>query len=289
MMIRQIKKCRTPFQRRSTILLIFFILSLMIAGFYYWFLPYLSENRGDNDLKLDQKIRAEQLTSIFENGTTELQYGYCENIGDNRGYTSGRAGFTTRDGDAYEVVKQYTKKVPVNPLAKYLPELKRLTNQKSSDISGLPEYAETWKSLGNDASFRAAQDHVVDKIYYLPAMKHAKQIGITYALSKAIFYDTIIQHGEGNDPDGFLALIKRTAKCMGGKYPNTGADEKQWLVKFLEVRRDDLAHAYDPSTRKEWAKSVGRVDTFQQLIHTNNWQLKGPFTVHWEGNTYIIS
>jgi Glycosyl hydrolase family 46 len=41
----------------------------------------------------DQKRRAEQLTSIFENDTTELQYAYVEDLHDGRGITAGRAGF----------------------------------------------------------------------------------------------------------------------------------------------------------------------------------------------------
>ena len=51
-------------------------------------------------LTSDQKRRAEELTSIFENDTIELQYAYTEDLHDGRGITSGRVGFTTRDGDA---------------------------------------------------------------------------------------------------------------------------------------------------------------------------------------------
>ena len=38
---------------------------------------------------------ADELVSAFENSTTEVQYGYAENLGDGRGVTAGRAGFTT--------------------------------------------------------------------------------------------------------------------------------------------------------------------------------------------------
>lgn len=231
---------------------------------------------------------AEQLTSIFENGTTKIQYGYCEDLGDGRGFTCGRAGFTTRDGDVYEVIQQYSQQVPDNPLAKFLPELKRLYQQESDDTSGLSGYKRIWKSLGNDKVFRAAQDHVIYEIYYCPAMKYAKKAGITTALGKAIFFDTIIQHGEGEDPDGFPALVKRTIKKMGGKTPQTGADEKTWIATFLDVRRADLAHSFDADTRAEWAESVGRVDTFKQLVKKGKWDLTVPFTVEWEGEKYHI-
>lgn len=44
----------------------------------------------------------EQLTSIFENDTPELQYTYCQNIHDRRGYTFGFAGFTSGTFDGTE-------------------------------------------------------------------------------------------------------------------------------------------------------------------------------------------
>ena len=113
----------------------------------------------------DQKRRAEQLTSIFENDTTELQYAYTEDLHDGRGITAGRAGFTTRDGDALQVVEIYTKKLPQNNLAKFLPELKRLKTENSGDTSHLRGYADEWKKAAHDPAFRAAQDQVVDQAY----------------------------------------------------------------------------------------------------------------------------
>src|SRR5258706_11825843 len=76
-------------------------------------------------LGTDQKRRAEQLTSLFENGTIEIQYGYAEALGDGRGITAGRAGFTTPTGDALEGVQLYTSQRPRNLLAPFLPELER--------------------------------------------------------------------------------------------------------------------------------------------------------------------
>ncbi len=71
----------------------------------------------------DQKRRCERFTSVFKNGTFELQYACVEHLPDGRGYTSGRAGFTTAAGDALELVQKYTAIKADNPLAKYLPEL----------------------------------------------------------------------------------------------------------------------------------------------------------------------
>ncbi|MGY4715900.1 chitosanase [Bacillus amyloliquefaciens] len=229
-------------------------------------------------LNTDQKRRAEQLTSIFENGKTEIQYGYVEALDDGRGYTCGRAGFTTATGDALEVVEVYTKAVPNNKLKKYLPELRRLAKDESDDISNLKGFASAWRSLGNDKAFRAAQDKVNDSLYYQPAMKRSENAGLKTALAKAVMYDTVIQHGDGDDPDSFYALIKRTIKKMGGS-PKDGIDEKKWLNKFLDVRYDDLMNPSDEDTQDEWRESVARVDVFRDIVKEKNYNLNGPIHV----------
>ncbi|WP_332286446.1 chitosanase [Bacillus velezensis] len=229
-------------------------------------------------LNKDQKRRAEQLTSIFENGKTEIQYGYVEALDDGRGYTCGRAGFTTATGDALEVVEVYTKAVPNNKLKKYLPELRRLAKDESDDISNLKGFASAWRSLGNDKAFRAAQDKVNDSLYYQPAMERSENAGLKTALVKAVMYDTVIQHGDGDDPDSFYALIKRTNKKMGGS-PKDGTDEKKWLNKFLDVRYDDLMNPSDEDTQDEWRESVARVDVFRDIVKEKNYNLNGPIHV----------
>jgi chitosanase len=177
-------------------------------------------------------------------------------------------------------------------LAKFLPELERLNSlpedsDERGDVSRLKGFKEAWESLGDDKVFRAIQDEVSDELYYQPAMNRASQVGIQTALGKAIFYDTIIQHGDGDDPDGLPALIALAKKKLGGT-PKTGIDEKKWISIFLDVRRADLAHANDPDTREEWAKSVGRVDSLKQLVKSGNFDLNGPFKIEWEHEYYTI-
>ncbi|ATH92523.1 chitosanase [Bacillus glycinifermentans] len=247
--------------------------------FTMFFTLMMSETVFAAGLNKDQKRRAEQLTSIFENGKTEIQYGYVEALDDGRGYTCGRAGFTTATGDALEVVEVYTKAVPNNKLKKYLPELRRLAKEESDDISNLKGFDSAWSSLGNDKDFRAAQDAVNDRLYYQPAMKRSDNAGLKTGLARAVMYDTVIQHGDGDDPDSFYSLIKRTNKKAGGS-PKDGIDEKKWLNKFLDVRYDDLMNPADPDTRDVWRESVARVDVFRSIAKSNNYNLNGPIHVH---------
>lgn len=113
-----------------------------------------------------QKHRCEQYTSIFENDSTDLEYGYCEDIHDGRGFTSGRAGFCTGTGDAVVVVRKYTHKKANNPLAHFLPEMEKLAKSGSASTSNLHGYCSAWKKAAQDAEFRKTQDEVSDEMYY---------------------------------------------------------------------------------------------------------------------------
>lgn len=246
--------------------------------------PSTSDDDGSaagttSGLTADQKHRAERLTSLFENDTIVIQYDSVENLGDGRGYTCGRAGFTTATGDALEVVKRYTSVKPGNALASFLTTLRNLARDGSDDVSGLGGFPSAWKMASGDPDFRAVQDQVVNDLYYQPSQDLADRQGLRLAFSRAVLYDTIIQHGDGDDSDGLPALIKRTNAAAGGS-PSTGIDEVFWLRQFLSMRRADLAHAFDPATREEWAVSVGRVDVFSRILDGGNLDLAGPIEIH---------
>ena len=226
-----------------------------------------------------QKRRAEQLTSIFENDTPRLQYGYVEDIGDERGYTSGRAGFCTGTADAVQVIRDYNSLRPRNPLRKYLAQLELLeaafleTEEPQGDTSGLDavgSYPQDWRASAADPAFRAAQDRVVDKLYFRPAMRHARRLGLATALSKAVLYDTIIQHGEEGEAS-LTDLIERAHQALGLE-PRVGVDEEVWLRAFLAQR-----HAVLEGT-DVWRESRGRVEQLRELLDRGNFNLEGPIT-----------
>jgi chitosanase len=229
-------------------------------------------------LTADQQRRAEQLTSVFENDTPEIQYGYSEVLNDGRGLTAGRAGFTSATADLLDVVERYTARVPGNRLAGYLPALRSLAKLQSGALTGLTGIRIAWQASAADPAFRAVQDQVVFETYYVPALGHTTALGLQTPLAIAAVYDAIIQHGDGDDPDGLPALLTRTAARVGGT-PFTGVNEHVWLDAFLHVRREDLAHAFDPATRVAWAESVARVDVFLAIAAAGNYALNGPIVI----------
>lgn len=238
-------------------------------------------------LTADQKRRAEQITSVFENDTLELQYAYIENLGDGRGFTAGRAGFTTATGDLVLVAERYAMDAPTALLAGLLPRLRELAASGSDSVTGLEDLPAAWSQAASDARFHAAQDHVSDQLYYQPAVTNWRREGLVSALSLAAIYDAIIQHGEGDDPDGLPAMIQRAGRRAGGN-PASGVGEAAWLQAFLEVRLATLGNAVNPATRAQWRESTDRVQPFQALLAAQNWKLDGPIHIQTANHQAIV-
>jgi chitosanase len=239
----------------------------------------------------DQLRRMEQLTTAFENSTTVFQYDYIEDIHDGRGFTAGRVGFCTGTGDLIEVVKDYTQKKPNNELAVYLPELERLTTlmykPEAGVTSGLPGFEKAWVDSAKDQLFRDAQDDIVTSMYLNPALDHAKTLGIKSAIGIGFMYDTIIQHGDGWDPDALPAILARTTAIMHGT-PATGISELAWVKAFMSMRREDLMHSFGVDSREVWAESVDRVTVYQKLFADKNFNLDGPISFEVYGGKFEI-
>src|SRR5437899_462959 len=80
-----------------------------------------------------KKEIAMELVSSAENSSLDwkAQYKYIEDIGDGRGYTAGIIGFCSGTGDMLDLVEYYTGKEPGNPLARYLPALRKVNGSAS--------------------------------------------------------------------------------------------------------------------------------------------------------------
>ena len=94
-------------------------------------------------------------------------------------------------------------------------------------------------------------------------------------MGRAIIYDTILQHGEGDDKDSLRAIYKRTLAATTGAGEMSEAD---LLFAFLEVRRDVLLHPANKATAKGWRESVTRVDALENILNENP-QLASPVRV----------
>ncbi|ORX92535.1 lysozyme-like protein [Basidiobolus meristosporus CBS 931.73] len=132
------------------------------------------------------------MTNVFEYGTTTFGYATCDKLGDGRGYTCGLVGFTTGTNDALAVVAEYNKIKPNSELAKFIPELTRISKLDWSssgrdDTSKLGGFTDAWKKVScSDPDFRAVQDKVADQMYLIPGLQLGEAAGISTNLGKAI-------------------------------------------------------------------------------------------------------
>ena len=238
-------------------------------------------------LSADQRRRADQLISTFENSSTTIRYDYAENLGDGRGVTAGRAGFTTATCDALDVVRIYVAEVDDTPLTAFIPELEHLCDDTSDDTEQLPEAAfmQAWRTAANDARFRAAQDKIVDREYYVPAMEAADRLGLRSALARAELYDTAIQHGAGDDPDGLAAIIARTRSAVGD--PDR-IGERAWLDAFFDQRIATLRNPANTETAQAWRESTDRVECMRRVADDDNLDLEGPVRTNVYGDEFTI-
>ncbi|MDT8912167.1 chitosanase [Amycolatopsis sp. PS_44_ISF1] len=228
----------------------------------------------------EKKEIAMKLVSSAENSSLDwkAQYSYIEDIGDGRGYTAGIIGFCSGTGDLLELVQDYTRSVPGNPLARYLPALEKVNGSDSHSGLG-PAFESAWKSAAKTSQFQSAQNAERDRVYFDPAVNQAKSDGLG-ALGQFVYYDAIVMHGPGESSDSFGGIRKSALKKA--KPPAQGGDETGYLKAFLSARKvimkQEEAHA-----------DTSRVDT-EQLVFLGNGNLDLHTPLKWKvyGDPYEI-
>jgi chitosanase len=232
----------------------------------------------DNPAKKDIAM---QLVSSAENSSLDwkAQYSYIEDIGDGRGYTGGIIGFCSGTGDMLEVVQNYTKLEAGNPLASFIPALQKVNGTDSHTGLGVA-FVAAWKKAATDPLFQQAQNDERDTVYFNPAVEQAKTDGLR-TLGQFIYYDAIVMHGPGNDPDSFGGI--RAAAMKQAKTPAEGGDEATYLNAFLNARVAAM--------KKEAAHDdTSRVDTEQRVfLDEGNFNLDGTLTWKTYGDSYTIT
>ncbi|MDX6309879.1 MAG: chitosanase [Nocardioidaceae bacterium] len=235
--------------------------------------------RGGLDNPYKKNI-AMKIVSSNENSTLawKKQFAYIEDIHDGRGYTAGIIGFCSGTGDMLQLVEAYTRTEAGNPLARYLPALRRVNGTSSHKGLG-PPFVNAWKAAAEDPVFRQAQDLERDRVYFNPAVNRAKADGLG-TLGQFIYYDAIVMHGPGNGDKSFGG-IRRSAMAHA-LTPARGGDETTYLNAFLDVRRRIM---------KEQRKhhNTSRIDTEQRVfLDQGNFSLDPTLIWHVYGDRYEI-
>lgn len=224
---------------------------------------------------------AMQLVSSAENSTLDwrAQYGYLEDIDDGRGYTGGLIGFTSGTGDMLLLVQDFTRAVPGNPLARFLPALRRVDGTASHAGLGRP-FEQAWVVAARDTAFRTAQDDLRDSMYFDPAVNRAKADGLG-ALGQFVYYDAMVVHGPGNDPDSAGGI--RLAALRTARTPAQGGDERRYLEAYLAARIVVMQ-------RESAHEDVSRITGAQRVfLRQGNLDLHTPLTWTSYGDRYRIA
>lgn len=232
-----------------------------------------------------KKEIAMQLVSSAENSSLDwkAQYAYIEynvegNAKENRGYTGGIIGFTSRTHDMLELVEHYDTIAPGNVLEKYLPTLRAVDGTSSRKGPGKP-FELDWKAAAKDQKFREAQDHERDQTCFNPAVEQAKKDGL-HALGQFIYYDAIVMHGGGDYPSSFGGI--RSSAMKKAKTPAQGGDETVYLNAFLDARKAAML-------TEQGHSDTSRVDTMQRaFIRDGNLDLNLPLEFKVYGDPYKI-
>jgi chitosanase len=241
-----------------------------------------AEPSGDDDLAApDKKELAQQIVASAENGTLDWRgaYGYIEDIGDGQGYTAGIIGFCTGTHDLLTLVEEYTKDRPDNALAPYLPALREVDGTDSH--KGLdPGFTAAWKTEAEVSAFREAQDEKRDRVYFDPAVRLAKRDGLG-ALGQFIYYDAMVYHGPGTDPNSLGGL--REAAMEEADTPAEGGSQQTYLDAFLDIRAKAMR-------TKRPGVDTTRIDTAQRrFLHDGNLTLSKPLVWKVYGETYKVA
>ena len=221
----------------------------------------------------EKKSIARQLISAAENSSLDWQqqvafikYNVEGNAQENRGYTAGIIGFTSRTHDMLALVEKYQQMAPGNILARFIPALKKVDGTSSTEGLG-PEFEAAWVQAAQDPKFQEAQEHECDRIYFHPAVSQAMKDGLR-ELGQFAYFDTIVMHGPGDDSVSFESI--RAAAIKRAKPPSQGGDEAAYLNAFLDARkvamRAEMGHS-----------NTSRVDTMQRkFLNAGNFSLKLP-------------
>lgn len=235
---------------------------------------------GDLSAPAKKEI-AMQLVCSAENSSLDwkAQYGYIEDIDDDRGYTGGIIGFTSGTGDMLELVQNYANTKPDNNVLKpFLPALRKVNGTKSHEGLG-QKYVDAWHQAAKDSVFLKEQDKLRDSMYFNPAVSQGKSDGLSN-LGQFMYYDAIVMHGPGDSSDSFGGIRKSAMK--NAKTPAQGGDEKTYLQAFATARKKIM--------KQEDAHSdTSRVDDAQlKFLNEGNYDLHTPLKWKVYGDPYEI-
>lgn len=212
-------------------------------------------------LSSEMKSRIESIINVFETGSLK---GDFSNISI---YKDGS------NGTKYQVsygLKQFTSEHNLITLLKRYESKKGLYSKifkkyyniiKTEAITTKLDFIEALKKAGKEQIMIDSQNEIFDEIYFTKAYDFWKENGFKTNLGLLIIFDSIIHSGQiRNDiREMFLENV-----------PVNGGNEIKWLKAYNSSRKQWLI-----SKSELLAKTIYRQKTFEKILQSKNYDLKG--------------
>ncbi|MCY9513023.1 chitosanase [Paenibacillus apiarius] len=248
-------------------------------------LKFLRANTGldgeqwDNIMKLVNKPEQDSLDWT-------KYYGYCEDIGDDRGYTIGIFGATTggsndKHPDGPALFKEFDAASGAgNPSVEGGLERIGVNGSMKGSILKIKDSEKVFcgkiKKLQNNDAWREAIWQTFYKVYIKYSVQQASQRGFNSALTIGSFVDTALNQGATGDSGTLEGVLSRSGKST---------DEKTFMKKFyaqrtLIVDTNDYNQPPNGKNRvKQWSQlwDMGKADlknADDAIVKVTSWKMK---------------
>ncbi|DBA03926.1 TPA: hypothetical protein N0F65_010579 [Lagenidium giganteum] len=201
------------------------------------------------------------LVSIAENSNTKWfeNYNYCEDIGDDRGFTVSLVGFCSGTGDLLDVFRDIKHLSSNHALASFIPALEKVSGSPSH--SGLEKLCSSIAQNGDQVYQRAVWNGI-KKFYLDTAITWAAKKKLESTFSKGFLFDVALNHGA----DG----MDQVAKYI--KSPAEGGQEVEYMQAYIQARIYLVKHV-DKSTNNG---QDDRMKMWKSILDKNNLKLQRP-------------
>ncbi len=212
-----------------------------------------------------QKYAAQAIVTVFETGRPAPDYAAVACLPGDAGQLSyGRAQFSLASGSLALLLRDYIAAEDAayaETLAPWLEAAMARDSVLNDDIALRVALADA----GQDPVMCRAQDAMLDRLYWQPAVKIADRYGFIEPLSSAVIYDGCV-HGS------FWPRAHEASEAVGEPHI---AGERQWVLAYLSARRDWLSNHRNTLLRH----TAYRPRALRLLADDNNWRLDLPFNV----------
>jgi len=212
-----------------------------------------------------QKRTAQAIVNVFETGSPAGDYAAVTVLpGDGGHLTYGRAQTTLASGNLHLLIEAYCAAPDAalaDELRPYLPRMRAVDLALDHDLRlhGLLEQA------GRDPAMRDVQDAFFDRVFWTPAARAARDLGLVDPLAAAVVYDSKVH--------GSWTLVRNRVTAERGRPDALGG--RAWIDAYVRARRRWLAEHLNRLLRR----TVYRMDAFRTLLEARNWALELPITV----------